>query len=116
MGADVKDEKIAISGWLEQTQISVYDFITDNLKKGIKNIFCTDISKDGLLEGTAMELYRNIIKKSPEINLIASGGVASMEEIEKLSVAGCRGVIIGKAIYEGKISMKELTNYQLKWL
>jgi len=111
LGADVKNEKIAISGWLENTDISVFDFINENKKSGIKNIFCTDISKDGLLQGTAVELYKKIITKNPEINLIASGGVSSINDVVELNEIGCFGVIIGKAIYEGNIKLGELKKY-----
>lgn len=111
LGADVKNEKIAVSGWTEQTTISVFDFIRKNTGQGVKNIFCTDISKDGMLEGTSTELYKRIIEKFPEINLIASGGVTSMKDIEEVEKIGCRGVIIGKAIYEGRIKLSDLKDY-----
>ncbi len=111
LGADVKNEKIAIGGWMETTDLSVFDFIADYLKQGLKNIFCTDISKDGLLQGPSIELYKKIIEKSPEINLIASGGIASLKDLELLKVNGCYGAIIGKAIYEEKISLNELKNF-----
>lgn len=112
LGADVKNECIAISGWMEETKLSVFDFIRKNISKGIKNIFCTDISKDGMLQGSAVELYKKIIKNTADdkqqINLIASGGISSMQDIQKTEAAGCTGVIIGKAIYEGKIKLEEL--------
>jgi len=108
LGADVKSEKIAVSGWLEETDLSVYDFIEKNMAKGITTIFCTDISKDGLLQGPSIELYTNIIEKNPKINLIASGGVSDMTDVNELEKIGCSGVIIGKAIYEGRITMLEL--------
>ena len=112
LGADVKNECIAISGWMEETKLSVFDFIRKNISKGIKNIFCTDISKDGMLQGAAVELYKKIIKNTADdkqqINLIASGGISSMQDIQKTEAAGCTGVIIGKAIYEGKIKLEEL--------
>jgi phosphoribosylformimino-5-aminoimidazole carboxamide ribotide isomerase len=111
LGADVKNERIAVSGWAEQTEISVFDFIQKNMEQGVKNIFCTDISKDGLLEGTSTGLYKTIIEKFPKINLIASGGVSSMKDIEELEKIGCKGVIIGKAIYEGRIKLSELNSY-----
>jgi len=111
LGADVKNENISINGWQEQTQISVYDFIESNIKKGVSNIFCTDISKDGLLEGASVELYRNILNKFPELNLIASGGVSSLNDIDDLEKSGCSAVIIGKAIYEEKISLNDLKKY-----
>ena len=111
LGADVKNEKISISGWAEQTEISIYDFIEQKLSTGIANIFCTDISKDGLLEGTSTGLYKKIIDKFPKINLIASGGVSNMKDIEEVEKIGCKGVIIGKAIYEGRIKLSDLHKY-----
>jgi phosphoribosylformimino-5-aminoimidazole carboxamide ribotide isomerase len=108
LGADVKDEKIAVSGWLEMTDRWVYDFIGDYIEKGVKQVFCTDVGKDGLLQGPALELYENIIGKFPELYFIASGGVSGMEDVRRLAEIGCKGVIIGKAIYEGRISLKEL--------
>jgi phosphoribosylformimino-5-aminoimidazole carboxamide ribotide isomerase len=111
LGADVKNEKIAVSGWLETTELSVFDFIKTNTEHGVKNIFCTDISKDGLLQGPAMDLYLKIISENPEINLIASGGVSNIKDLKELSQIGCKGAIVGKAIYEGKIKLKELQNF-----
>jgi phosphoribosylformimino-5-aminoimidazole carboxamide ribotide isomerase len=108
LGADVKNEKIAVSGWLETTDLWVYDFIEKYISKGIKNVFCTDVSKDGLLEGPATKLYENIVSKFPELHFVASGGVSSMKDLDALQEAGCKGVIIGKAIYENRISLKEL--------
>lgn len=111
LGADVKDEKIAIGGWLETTDLWIYDFIEKYIQKGIKQLFCTDVSKDGKLEGPSLELYKNIIKKFPELHFIASGGVSSVRDLEDLRNAGCKGVIIGKAIYENRISLKELKTF-----
>ncbi|MFN4006019.1 MAG: 1-(5-phosphoribosyl)-5-[(5-phosphoribosylamino)methylideneamino]imidazole-4-carboxamide isomerase [Chitinophagaceae bacterium] len=108
LGADVKQEKIAINGWLETTDLWVYDFLENYLQKGIQQVFCTDVSKDGKMEGPATELYRNIIQKFPSIQLIASGGVANMNDVLTLAEAGCTGVIIGKAIYEGAITLADL--------
>lgn len=108
LGADVKNEKIVVSGWAERTGLPVFDFIKTWTSKGIKNIFCTDISRDGMLKGPSVNLYLKILKKNPGINLIASGGVSSVKDVEKLSHIGCRGVIIGKAIYEGRITMAGL--------
>ena len=108
LGADVKNEKIAVGGWLETTELSVFDFIADYLKRDLKNIFCTDISKDGLLQGPSIDLYKKIIKKNPQINLIASGGVSCLADLEELKIIGCSGAIVGKAIYEGRITMNEL--------
>lgn len=108
LGADVKDEKIAIGGWLETTDVWVYDFIEKYTGNGISRIFCTDVSKDGKLEGPAVELYKNIIQKFPVLYFIASGGVSSMDDLRALRDAGCKGAIVGKAIYEGKIKPEEL--------
>jgi phosphoribosylformimino-5-aminoimidazole carboxamide ribotide isomerase len=108
LGADVKDEKIAVSGWLETSSVWVYDFIRKYLERGVKHIFCTDVSKDGRLEGPSLTLYKNIIAEFPGIQLTASGGVSSMQDLEELKALGCAGAIIGKAIYEGKISLSEL--------
>jgi phosphoribosylformimino-5-aminoimidazole carboxamide ribotide isomerase len=111
LGADVKNEKIAISGWLENTNVSVLDFISDNLKKGVKNIFCTDVSKDGMLQGPSLDLYKKILAENQSFNFIASGGVSSIKNVETLQEIGCQGVIIGKAIYEGLITLNELKKY-----
>ena len=111
LGADVKNEKIAVGGWLETTDIWIYDFIRDYMDKGVRQVFCTDVSKDGLLQGPALDLYRNIIVEFPELHLIASGGVSEMDDIYRLEEAGCKGVIIGKAIYEGFILLNDLSKY-----
>ncbi|MBI4931056.1 MAG: 1-(5-phosphoribosyl)-5-[(5-phosphoribosylamino)methylideneamino]imidazole-4-carboxamide isomerase [Bacteroidetes bacterium] len=111
LGADVKNEKIVVSGWTEQTEISVINFINTNSEKGVKNIFCTDISKDGMMQGASIELYKKIKEEVPTINLIASGGVSSIENIEAVRQAGCSGAIIGKAIYEGTIILSDLKPY-----
>lgn len=108
LGADVKDEKIAVGGWLETTDIWIYDFIAKYIAHGVQQIFCTDVSKDGLLQGPAVELYQNIIKQFPQLHFIASGGVSNMEDVRQLQAIGCSGVIIGKAIYEGRITIDEL--------
>lgn len=108
LGADVKEEKIAVAGWLETTNIWIYDFIEKYIEKGIQQLFCTDVSKDGKLEGPAVELYKNITGKFPSLHFIASGGVSGMKDLDALEEAGCNGVIIGKAIYEGRISLAEL--------
>ena len=113
LGADVKNEKIAIGGWLETTNLSVFDFIEENLKKGVQRVFCTDISKDGLLQGPAIELYKKIIAQFPTINLTASGGVAKLSDLEELKKIGCSSAIVGKAIYENKITMNELQKFIL---
>lgn len=111
IGADVRDEKIAVSGWLEQTEIPVLDFVRALVQKNVTQIFCTDIGSDGMLGGPAVGLYRNMIATVPGIQLIASGGVASVEDIRVLEQLGCAGVIIGKAFYEGKISLAEVQQF-----
>ena len=109
LGADVKDEKIAISGWQETSDIWVYDFIEKYIQQGVKQMFCTDVGKDGKLEGPAIDLYKNIIERFPGLHFIASGGVSSIKDLEDLEKIGCKGVIIGKAIYENRISLQDLT-------
>lgn len=113
LGADVKDEKIAIGGWLETTDVWIYDFIRKYTGHGIKQIFCTDVSKDGLLQGPATGLYKNIISEFPSLHFIASGGVSSMDDVEKLANIGCSGVIIGKAIYEDRIQLDDLKKFMV---
>ncbi|HET6256857.1 MAG TPA: 1-(5-phosphoribosyl)-5-[(5-phosphoribosylamino)methylideneamino]imidazole-4-carboxamide isomerase [Puia sp.] len=108
LGADVKNEKIAVGGWLETTDRWVYDFIDDYMGKGVRQVFCTDVSKDGLMQGPALELYKNIVAKFPGLHFIASGGVSGIDDVRRLEEVGCKGVIIGKAIYEGRITLKEL--------
>jgi len=108
LGADVRNEKIAVGGWLETTDRWVYDFVREYVEKGIRQVFCTDVSKDGLLQGPALELYKNIVGKFPELHFIASGGVSGIDDVLQLEEVGCRGVIIGKAIYEGRIRLNEL--------
>ena len=111
LGADVKNEKLTISGWTEQTEIWIYDFIEENLQQGIKQIFCTDVAKDGALEGPSTELYKTIVEKFPSLHFIASGGVSSMDDVFLLQDIGCKGVIIGKAIYEGRIKLEDLKSF-----
>jgi len=108
LGADVKDEKIAVGGWLETTGIWVYDFIEQYLQQGVEQIFCTDVSKDGLLQGPSVDLYKEILDRFPSLYFIASGGVSSMKDLEALQKIGCKGVIVGKAIYEGRIKLEDL--------
>jgi phosphoribosylformimino-5-aminoimidazole carboxamide ribotide isomerase len=110
LGADVKAEKIAVHGWQETTDIWIYDFIRDHMERGVRQVFCTDVSKDGLLEGPAVELYRMIVKEFSDLHFIASGGVSGMDDLHRLEEVGCKGVIIGKAIYEGRIRLNELSN------
>src|SRR5258708_1699056 len=91
LGADVRDEKIGIGGWLETTDRWIYDFIQEYMEKGVRQLFCTDVSKDGLLEGPALELYKNIVNKFPGLHFIASGGVSEMDDVLRLEEAGCAG-------------------------
>jgi len=112
LGADAKDRKIAISGWEETTQEDLIDFIKAYHAKGIQYVICTDVAKDGLLQGPSMELYRDILQEIPGIKLIASGGVASVSDLEELEKMGVFGTIVGKAYYEGHISLEELASFQ----
>ena len=133
LGADAMDEKISVSGWQEESKEELLPFIESYQEKGIQYVICTDISKDGMLEGPAFDLYRKIVKQtdvslSPstalrtgsvengaqkELKLIASGGISTFEELPKLAEIGCEGTIIGKAIYENRISLKQLEKYIL---
>jgi len=108
LGADVKGEYIAIGGWLQVSEETIIQFIEKYIEKGIKQLFCTDISKDGKLEGPSLELYTKIVRQFPDLHFIASGGVSSMDDINALREIGCKGVIVGKAIYEGRIKIEEL--------
>jgi len=108
LSADVKEEKIAIHGWQETTEIFIYDFIEKNIQQGVQQVFCTDVSKDGKLEGPSTDLYKSIIQKFPLLHFIASGGISTLKDLEELKAIGCRGAIVGKAIYENRISLKEL--------
>lgn len=112
LGADVNDEKIAIHGWQETTNIWIYDFIRKYMGHGLNQVFCTDVKKDGLLQGPAVKLYKSIITEFPSLHLIASGGVSSMKDLEELAAIGCNAAIVGKAIYENRISLKELQKFQ----
>ncbi len=107
LGADCINRKISINGWLKNIEIDVIDFIKDYEQKGITHVICTDIAKDGMLEGSSNELYSGILSGT-NINLIASGGVSSINDLLQLRDIGCEGAIIGKAIYEGKVTLKEL--------
>jgi len=111
LGADVKDENIMIHGWQQSANISIVNYISAYINKGIRNMFCTDISKDGLLQGTSIDLYKKILTAFPQLNLIASGGVSDITDLEELDAIGCSGVIIGKALYEGKIQLSQLKKY-----
>jgi phosphoribosylformimino-5-aminoimidazole carboxamide ribotide isomerase len=113
LGADVKEEKIAVSGWQEDSDIEILPFINGYISKGIKYVISTDIAKDGMLLGPSVGLYKKILKEFSDINLIASGGVNILEDLSELRSIGCEGVIIGKAIYEHRISLKELEQFIL---
>lgn len=116
LGADSNNRKIATHGWIQQSELDVVDFISNYAKKGIVYVICTDIQKDGMLQGTSNKLYREIIEKTG-VKLIASGGVSSIDDLITLKQLGCDGAIIGKAFYEGKITLNELrefvVNYEL---
>ena len=114
LGADAKGEKIAVSGWEEGTELWVYDFVQNWVEKGARYAISTDVAKDGLLQGPSFDLYKNLREAAPELNIIASGGVSSMADIEKLAEQNLFGIIVGKAIYEGKISLKELVAFSAK--
>ncbi|WP_185859490.1 1-(5-phosphoribosyl)-5-[(5-phosphoribosylamino)methylideneamino]imidazole-4-carboxamide isomerase [Blattabacterium cuenoti] len=114
LGVDVKNKKIATNGWTEFFDIPFMDFLEEKNNYGIKKIFCTDISRDGVLSGPSFSLYKEIIQRFPNIELIASGGIRNIEDIDQLFNLGCRGVIIGKAIYENQISLSELRNWKEK--
>ena len=111
LGADIKNGSIAINGWKDETKKSIYSFLERYISLGIINILCTDITKDGTLSGPAYNLYTEILRRFPEINLIASGGVSSNEDIIKLDKLGVKAVVFGKAYYEHKIDIKTLMQY-----
>jgi phosphoribosylformimino-5-aminoimidazole carboxamide ribotide isomerase len=111
LGADVKDNHIAVNGWMQTSNISIESFIGDYLSKGITNIFCTDVSKDGKLEGPSTALYQSLIRSFPDLKLVASGGVSSIRDLEDLDNIGCAGAIVGKAIYENRISIESLQQF-----
>lgn len=117
LGADAMNEKVAISGWLEESKEEVIPFIQNYQKVGIQYVICTDISKDGMLEGPSFELYQRILdsdlsnRAESRLKLIASGGISTFDELPQLAELGCEGTIIGKAIYEGRITLKQLENY-----
>jgi len=111
LGADAKNEKIAVSGWEEGTDLWVYDFVDNYVDKGVNYVISTDVAKDGLLQGPSFDLYRNLQDRAPKLNIIASGGVSSMQDIEILADMNLYGVIVGKAIYEGRITLTELMKF-----
>jgi phosphoribosylformimino-5-aminoimidazole carboxamide ribotide isomerase len=111
LGADVKGENIAVGGWLETSDIQLFPFVEDYIKKGVTKVICTDIKKDGMLQGASVGLYKKILVRFPSLYLIASGGVSSIADIEELEKANVPAVIFGKAIYEGNIKLKELRKF-----
>ncbi|MCW3786101.1 1-(5-phosphoribosyl)-5-[(5-phosphoribosylamino)methylideneamino]imidazole-4-carboxamide isomerase [Plebeiibacterium sediminum] len=111
LGADVKDEKIAVGGWIETSDLDLLPFVKGYKDKGITKVICTDISKDGMLQGPSVELYKKMLQEFPDLYLVASGGLSSMEDIDRLVEANVPAVITGKAIYEGKIDLKQLEKY-----
>lgn len=110
LGADVREGKISINGWQEDSDIDLMTFLEDYLSRGIRNVLCTDISKDGMLQGPNIDLYRSIMERFPQCHLIASGGVSSNDDIKALDGAGIPAVVFGKAFYEGRIKIEELKN------
>ena len=111
LGADALDRKVAVSGWQEDSDLELFPFVESYLQKGIIYVICTDISKDGMLEGPSLELYKELLSEFAELRLIASGGITEMDDLYKLAEMGCEGAILGKAIYEGKISLKQLEEF-----
>ena len=108
LGADVKDRKIAVNGWKDESACELFPFLKEYVEKGIQKVICTDISCDGMLQGPSIELYKAMLEEHPDLYLIASGGVSSMEDIRALEAAGVPAVIFGKALYEGRITLKEI--------
>ena len=114
LGADALDEKVAVSGWQEESNKELIPFIQSYMKEGVNYVICTDISKDGMLQGPSFELYQKILNQNLGIKLIASGGISTFAELPRLAEMGCEGTIVGKAIYEHKISMKQIEQFILQ--
>jgi phosphoribosylformimino-5-aminoimidazole carboxamide ribotide isomerase len=114
LGADANNEKVATNGWLEESELEVVPFIQQYEQKGVQYVICTDISKDGMLQGPSTDLYRRILEETENIKLIASGGIATFDDLPLLAEIGCEGTIIGKAIYEERISLKQLEKFILE--
>ena len=112
LGADVRNGKISINGWKEESEEDLLPFLKKYIDAGVRNVLCTEISKDGTLAGPAIDLYRRVMDAYPDLHLIASGGVSCIEDIKALDAAGIPAVVFGKAIYEGKINLKELWAWQ----
>ena len=113
LGADAKNEKVAVSGWEEGTELWVYDFVETYVELGVKYAISTDVAKDGLLQGPSFDLYKNLQDKCPDLKIIASGGVSDIGDVEKLAEMNIYGIIIGKAIYENRISLPELQRFMV---
>jgi len=111
LGADAKNKKIAVGGWEETTSVDLIPFIKDYVAKGISYVICTDVAKDGLLQGPSTDLYKEILEEIPEVKLIASGGVSSVKDLEELEKIGVYGTIVGKAYYEGRVTLEELASF-----
>ena len=111
LGADVKDGLISVNGWLEESNQELLPYLDDYIKKGVTKVLCTDINRDGMLQGPAIELYQSILESFPALHLIASGGVSSIEDIRQLDKAGLPAVVFGKALYEGRFTLKELNEF-----
>ena len=109
LGADARDGRISINGWLEDSTVMLTDFLARYMQAGTRNVLCTDISRDGMLQGPAIDLYKDIMQAYPDCHLIASGGVSGIDDIDRLEEAGIPAVVFGKAIYEGRIDLKELS-------
>ena len=112
LGADVRHGKISINGWKEDSTEDLLPFLQKYVEAGVRNVLCTEISKDGTLAGPAIDLYKKVIETYPQLHLIASGGVSSIDDIKALEAAGIPAVVFGKAIYEGKIDLKDLWDWQ----
>ena len=111
LGADARNERVAVSGWEEGTGLWVYDFVEKWVEKGVKYAISTDVAKDGLLQGPSFDLYKNLQERTPDLHIIASGGVSNLSDIEKLAEMKLFGVIVGKAIYEGRVSLADLEHF-----
>ena len=111
LGADVKDNRISVNGWKEESQQELLPFLADYTQEGIRKVLCTDISRDGMLQGPSIELYKQIMGQFPDMHLIASGGVSGLDDIIRLDEAGIPAVVFGKALYEGRITLKDLNRF-----
>ena len=111
LGADVKDNRISVNGWKEESQQELMPFLTDYTQEGVNKVLCTDISRDGMLQGPSIELYKQIMAQFPDMHLIASGGVSGLDDIIRLDEAGIPAVVFGKALYEGRITLKDLNRF-----